>query len=84
MLSVRCNRHIRNWKKSSHQRISKIKAFINNCNWKGKNFPSGKNDWKKIEKNNQTIAANVLYTKNKKKFLPIPQNTIQSVKKVSS
>ena len=78
MLSICCNSHIRNWKKSSHQRISKIK------NWKGKKFPSGKNDWKKIEKNNQTIAANVLYTKNKKKFLPIPQNTIQSVKKVSS
>ena len=82
MLSIRCNSHIRNWKKSSHQIISKIKAFINN--WKGKNFPSGRNDQKKIEKNNQTIAANVLYTKNKKKFLPIPQNTIQSVKKVSS
>ena len=64
MLSICCNSHIRNWKKSSHQTISKIKAFINKYNWKGKNFPSGKNDWKKIEKNNQTIAPNVLYTKN--------------------
>ena len=30
------------------------------------NFPSDKNDWKKVEKNNLTIAFNALYAKNKK------------------
>ena len=28
------------------------------------NFPSGKDDWKKFEKNNPTIALNILYVKN--------------------
>ena len=30
------------------------------------NFPSEKNDWNKSEKNNVTIALNVLYTKKEK------------------
>ena len=28
------------------QRLSKIKPFINKYNWKGINYPSGKNEWK--------------------------------------
>ena len=28
------------------------------------NFPSGKDDWKKFEKNNPTIALNISYVKN--------------------
>ena len=31
-------------------------------------FPSEEDDWKKIEKNNQTITLNVLYAKKKKCF----------------
>ena len=31
--------------KKDPQRITKIKPFINKCNWKGINFPS--DDWKK-------------------------------------
>ena len=49
------------------QRKIKIKPFINKYNWKGINFSSEKNDWKKIEKTNVTIALNVLYVKKKKK-----------------
>ena len=45
------------------ERITKIKSFINKYNRKGINFPSEKNDWKKFEKNNLTIALNVLYAK---------------------
>ena len=45
------------------QRISKMKPFINKYNWKGINYPSGKDDWKKFEKNNTTIALNVLLVK---------------------
>ena len=33
-------------------RITKIKHFINKYNWKGINFSSEKDDWKKIEKKN--------------------------------
>ena len=48
------------------QRISKIKPFINKYNWKERNFLSEKDDWKKIEKNNVTIALNVLHAKKEK------------------
>ena len=38
------------------QIISKNKLFINKYNWEGINFPSEKDDWKKLEKNNVIIA----------------------------
>ena len=60
--------------KKDWQRITKIKPFINKYNWKGINFPSEKDDWKKIKKNNVTIALNVLYAKKKKYILPMFQN----------
>ena len=48
------------------QRISKLKPYINKYNWKGIEFPAGPKEWVKFEKNNKTIALNVLY---------IPHNT---------
>ena len=48
------------------QRISKLKSYINKCNWKGIDFPAGSKDWVKFEKNNEAIALNVLH---------IPHNT---------
>ena len=48
------------------ERTTKIKLFINKYNWEGINFPSEKVDWKKFEKNNVTIALNVLYVKKEK------------------
>ena len=48
------------------QRISKLKPYINKYNWKGIEFPAGPKEWVKFEKNNKTIALNVLY---------IPRNT---------
>ena len=41
--------------------VAKIKPFINKYKWEGTNFPSGKDDWEKFEKNNAAIALNVLY-----------------------
>ena len=32
------------------QRITKIRPFRNKHSWEGKNFPSGKYDWKKLRK----------------------------------
>ena len=52
--------------KKDLQRITKIKPFINKYNWEGTIFPSEKDDWKKFEKNNVTIALNVLYAEKEK------------------
>ena len=43
------------------EQISKIKPFTCKCNWKEMNFPLHKNDWKKFDTNNKTIAVNILY-----------------------
>ena len=51
---------------NSHpERISKIKPFIEQYNWKDIDFPSTIKDWKKSELNNE-IALNILY---------VPHNT---------
>ena len=47
------------------ERISKIKPFIDQYNWKDIDFPAMSKDWKKIESNNE-IALNILY---------VPHNT---------
>ena len=59
-------------------------TFVNKHNRKGINYPSAKDDWKKFEKNNVTIAPNVLYAKNEKMY-PIFffLNITQIVKKAS-
>ena len=46
------------------ERIKKAKSFVNKYNWEGIYFPSEKDDWKKIEENNLTIALNVCMLKN--------------------
>ena len=51
--------------KKDPQRISKIKPFIEQYNWKDIDFSSTSKDWKKFELNNE-IALNILY---------IPHNT---------
>ena len=43
------------------ERVSKIKPFIDQYNWKEIDFPSHKKDWKKFESNNKSIAPNILY-----------------------
>ena len=40
-------------------RISKIKSFIEEYNWKDIDFPSTNKDWKKFETNND-VALNIL------------------------
>ena len=48
------------------ERITKIKPFINKYNWKEKNFPLEKEDWKNFEKDYVTIALNVCCAKKEK------------------
>ena len=51
--------------KRDSQRISKIKPFIDQYNWKDIDFPPTSKDWMKFEQNNE-IALNILY---------VPHNT---------
>ena len=51
--------------KKDPQRISKIKPFIEQYNWKDLDFLSASKDWKKFELNNE-ITLNILY---------VPHNT---------
>ena len=50
------------------ERITIIKPIINKYNQEEINFPSEKNDWKKFEKHNVTIALNVFYAKKEKTY----------------
>ena len=52
------------------QRISKIKPFIKEYNWKDIDFPSTRKDWKKIESNNE-VALNILYVPHNTKKIEI-------------
>ena len=63
--------------KSHPERTSNIKPFINKYHWKGINYSSKIDDWKKFEKNNQTCALNILYTK-KKEICPAYTSEINS------
>ena len=51
--------------KRDPQRISTIKPFTDQYNWKDTNFPSTSKDWKKFKLNNE-IVLNILY---------VPHNT---------
>ena len=42
------------------QRISRIKPFLDQYNWKDIDFPATSKDWRKLELNND-IALNILY-----------------------
>ena len=52
--------------KNHPERISNIKPFIDQYNWKGIDFPAGIKELKKFEQNNKEIALNILY---------VPHNT---------
>ena len=52
-----------------HQRVNKVKPFIDQYNWKDINFPSHVGDWKKFELSNKSIALNVLYVQEGEKTI---------------
>ena len=57
--------------KKDSWRISKLKSYINQYNWKDIKFPSDKEDWKKFEQNNKEIALNVLFVPHNKKEIEV-------------
>ena len=69
-------------KKYHPERISSIHHYFSyDYNWEGIEFPAGMKDWKRFEKNNKTIALNILSVPhNEKKILRINQNIIVNVK----
>ena len=52
------------------QRISKIKPFIDQYNWKDIDFPATSKDWKILESNNE-IALNILYVPHNAKKIQV-------------
>ena len=53
--------------KKNSQKISKLKPYINQYNWRDIKFPSDKEDWKTFEQNNKEIALNILFEPHNKK-----------------
>ena len=53
------------------ERISLLRTYENQCNWKGLGFPVSIRKIDKFEKNNPGIAVNVLFCRNKS------QNTVR-------
>ena len=69
--------------KKDPQKISKLKPYINQYNWKGIKFPSDKEDWKKFEQNNKETTLNILFVPHIKEGIRhacIYQNITASVK----
>ena len=49
------------------ERVSKLRPYINYYNWSGIYFPADLKDWKKFEKNNKSVALNILFVPNGRK-----------------
>ena len=56
------------------ERISKIKPFINQYNWKDIDFPPADKDWRKFELNNE-IALNILYVLHNTRKIQVAHKT---------
>ena len=55
--------------KNHPEKISNINPFINQYNWEDIDFPAEIKEWKRFERNNTTIAPNIL-------FIPHNEKTI--------
>ena len=47
--------------------VSNIDFFSYTYNWNGIEFPAGKKDWKRFERNNKKVALNILYVSHDEK-----------------
>ena len=48
---------------------------MNQYDWKGISFPSHKEDWKKFESNNKSIALNILFVSYNTKEIRLAYNS---------
>ena len=51
--------------------MSKLKPYIIKDNWEAINFPAGSKQWQKFERNNDTIALNILYVVKNTKIISV-------------
>ena len=65
--------------KKDPQIVSNIKPFINDYNLEGISHPSKIEDWKRFEKNNLTIALNILYIKKDWHYLAVTNKEGQHI-----
>ena len=63
------------------ERISNIKPFIDQYNWKDIDFLAGIKDWKKFKQNNKTIALNILYVPPNTKTINLAYKSIYNRKR---
>ena len=63
------------------ERISNIKSFIDQYNWKGIDFPAGIKDWKNFERNNKTIAFNILSVQHNKETINLEYKSKYNLKR---
>ena len=55
--------------KTIHKNIKYSSFFSDYYNWEGIEFPAGIKDWKKFERNNKTIALNILFVPHNEKTI---------------
>ena len=63
------------------ERISKLKLYINKYNWEGIDFPAEPKEWKKFERNNKTIALNILFIPHNTKTIKVAYRSEHNNKK---
>ena len=66
--------------KEDHQRISRLRPYENQYNWKGVKFPVSIKKIDKFEKNNPGIAVNVLFSNNKNQNIYTARRSERNVK----
>ena len=65
--------------KKDPQIVSNIKPVINDYNLEGISHPSKIEDWKRFQKNNLTIALNILYIKKDWHYLAVTNKEGQDI-----
>ena len=66
--------------KKDHQRISRLRPYENQCNWKELEFPVSSKKIDKFEKNNPGRAVNVLFRKKKSQDIHTARRSERNVK----
>ena len=66
--------------KKDHQRISRLRPYEKQYNWKGLEFPVSIKKIDKFEKNNPGIAVNVLFSNNKNQNIYTARRSERNVK----
>ena len=65
----------------NRQRISNLKPYINKYNWEGIEFSAGQKDLIKFQKNNKTIALNILFIPHNAKTIRVAYRSEYSHKR---